>query len=63
MLFNDPVFLFLFLPVTLLLFFGLGRSGRRSLAMAGLVGASLFSNMASIAAETRGRSPTFATLR
>jgi D-alanyl-lipoteichoic acid acyltransferase DltB (MBOAT superfamily) len=42
MLFNSYVFIFLFLPVTLLLFFRLGALGHARAAIAWLVGASLF---------------------
>ena len=42
MLFNSYVFIFLFLPVTLGVFFTLGRLDRRELAMGWLVLASLF---------------------
>jgi len=42
MLFNDPVFLFLFLPVTLTVFFLLGRSPSRRLPLAWLIAASVF---------------------
>ncbi len=42
MLFNSYVFIFLFLPVTLIVFFAIGREGRHRPAIAWLVGASLF---------------------
>ncbi len=42
MLFNSYVFIFIFLPLTLLGFFALGRRGHRELAIAWLVLASLF---------------------
>ena len=42
MLFNSYVFIFGFLPVTLAVFFLLGRSGRRGPALAWLLAASLF---------------------
>lgn len=41
MLFNSPIFLFAFLPATLLIFFAFGRSGRRHAALAWLTAASL----------------------
>ena len=41
MLFNSHAFIFLFLPLTLLVFFGLGRISTR-LAAGGLAAASLF---------------------
>jgi D-alanyl-lipoteichoic acid acyltransferase DltB (MBOAT superfamily) len=41
-LFNSYVFIFVFLPVTLAVFFLLGKSGRRGPALAWLFGASLF---------------------
>lgn len=41
MLFNSHVFLFAFLPVTLLVFFALGRFGRRNAAILWLTAASL----------------------
>ena len=42
MLFNSYVFIFVFLPVTLAVFFLLGKSGRRGPALTWLFGASLF---------------------
>ncbi len=42
MLFNSPVFLFLFLPVTLLVYYALGASAPRAWALRWLVVASLF---------------------
>lgn len=42
MLFNSYEFIFAFLPITLLLYFGLGRFGWYRAALAALVGASLF---------------------
>ena len=42
MLFNSYVFIFLFLPVTLLLFSGLGRLGCQRAAIGWMVAASLF---------------------
>ena len=42
MLFNSYIFIFLFLPVTLLVFFRIGSSGHHRLAISWLVGASLF---------------------
>lgn len=42
MLFNSYIFLFLFLPVTLIVFWALGGTGSRSLAKGWLVAASLF---------------------
>lgn len=42
MLFNDPVFLFLFLPAALAGFFLLGRLGRHAGVLAWLIGASVF---------------------
>jgi len=42
MLFNAPEFVFVFLPVVLALYYGLGRLGRAEHAMAALVAASLF---------------------
>ena len=42
MLFNSYAFIFAFLPVTLAVFFLLGRSGRRKPALAWLLAASLF---------------------
>jgi alginate O-acetyltransferase complex protein AlgI len=41
-LFNSYVFIFVFLPVTLAVFFLLGKSGRRGPALTWLLGASLF---------------------
>lgn len=41
MLFNSYEFVFIFLPITLILFFGIGRLGYSSIALATLVGASL----------------------
>ena len=42
MLFNSHIFLFGFLPVVVLLFFGLGALGRPRLALASLFVSSLF---------------------
>lgn len=42
MLFNSYGFIFLFLPVTLFVFFKIGKSGFHNIAIAWLVGASLF---------------------
>lgn len=42
MLFNSFVFIFLFLPVTLLTYFGLNKIGNHQIAKAFLVGASLY---------------------
>jgi len=42
MLFNSHVFIFLFLPITLFVFFKIGRMGYSRLAIAWLIGASLF---------------------
>ncbi len=42
MLFNSYTFLFLFLPVTLLVFYRIGARGHHRIAIAWLVGASLF---------------------
>ena len=42
MLFNSPVFLFLFLPITLYCFYALGQRGYHQQAIAALVVASLF---------------------
>lgn len=42
MLFNSPEFIFLFLPIALLIFFLLGRISNRRVAIAWLVAASLF---------------------
>jgi alginate O-acetyltransferase complex protein AlgI len=42
MLFNSYTFVFIFLPFTLLVFFGLNRSGPRKMAIAWLVACSLF---------------------
>jgi D-alanyl-lipoteichoic acid acyltransferase DltB (MBOAT superfamily) len=41
MLFNSHVFLFVFLPATLLVFFGLGQRGRTREALLSLLAASL----------------------
>ena len=42
MLFNSYEFIFLFLPITLLVFFSIGGRGHHRIAIAWLVGASLF---------------------
>jgi D-alanyl-lipoteichoic acid acyltransferase DltB (MBOAT superfamily) len=42
MLFNSHVFIFLFLPITLLIFFAIGHHGLQKLAIAWLIVASLF---------------------
>ena len=42
MLFNSPVFLFLFLPLTLAIFYGVGHFGSRRAALVFLIGASAF---------------------
>ena len=42
MLFNSYIFLFAFLPVTLIIFFCIGARGHHRIAIAWLVGASLF---------------------
>ncbi len=42
MLFNSYEFIFLFLPITLLVFFSIGGRGHDRIAIAWLVGASLF---------------------
>ncbi len=42
MLFNSPEFIFLFLPITLVIFFSFGKYGYHKLAIASLVIASLF---------------------
>ncbi|MBH8554609.1 MBOAT family protein [Nostocaceae cyanobacterium CENA357] len=42
MLFNSPEFIFLFLPITLFIFFSFGKYGYHKLAIASLVIASLF---------------------
>ena len=42
MLFNSYLFIFLFLPITLLVFFSIGSRGHHRIAIAWLIGASLF---------------------
>ena len=42
MLFNSHIFIFLFLPVTLVVFFSIGKRGHHKIAISWLVGASLF---------------------
>ena len=42
MLFNSYIFIFVFLPITLFVFFQIGRYGFRSLAISWLISASLF---------------------
>jgi alginate O-acetyltransferase complex protein AlgI len=42
MLFNSSIFIFVFLPVTLIVFFQIGRYGFHSVAISWLIGASLF---------------------
>ncbi len=42
MLFNSHIFIFLFLPVTLIVFFAIGKRGHHKIAISWLVGASLF---------------------
>jgi D-alanyl-lipoteichoic acid acyltransferase DltB (MBOAT superfamily) len=42
MLFNSYAFIFVFLPITLLVFFGIGNKGHHRIAIAWLVAASLF---------------------
>jgi len=42
LLFNSHIFIFLFLPVTLLVFFAIGKRGQNKIAISWLVGASLF---------------------
>ena len=42
MLFNSYIFIFLFLPATIIGFFAIASTGRRQMALAYLVAASLF---------------------
>lgn len=42
MLFNSYIFIFLFHPITLLVFFSIGRKGHHRIAISWLVGCSLF---------------------
>lgn len=42
MLFNSYIFIFLYLPITIVVFFLIGRRGHHSIAISWLVGASLF---------------------
>jgi len=42
MLFNSHIFIFIFLPITLSIFFKIGRMGYSHFAIAWLAGASLF---------------------
>jgi D-alanyl-lipoteichoic acid acyltransferase DltB (MBOAT superfamily) len=42
LLFNSHIFIFLFLPVTLIVFFTIGKRGHHKIAISWLVGASLF---------------------
>ena len=42
MLFNSYIFIFVFLPVTLIVYFNLGKHGNPNIAISWLIGASLF---------------------